>query len=75
MWPLPILALLYWDARRLVPYSLRLARIGILSIVALIIPYGVYSAIHGPSYWLPGMDTKLIVKYLMLLGSDCLQES
>jgi hypothetical protein len=45
--PLPLLALLYWEAPRIVPYATKIARGGILCTAALILPEMIYASLYG----------------------------
>jgi hypothetical protein len=47
LWPLAILALLYWQAPWIVPYAVKLARGGILFTAILILPALIYASVYG----------------------------
>jgi hypothetical protein len=47
LWPLAILALLYWQAPWIVPYAVKLARGGILLTAILILPALIYASLYG----------------------------
>src|SRR3974390_466493 len=51
LWPETLLALLYWDTPRIVPYATKLARVGILCSGALILPGLVYASLYGWPTW------------------------
>ena len=61
LWPLALLALLYWEAPKVVPHSVKLARAGILCTAALIIPALLYSSLYGWPSWSPGLSTHVLV--------------
>lgn len=47
LWPLALLALLYWQANWIVPHTIKLARRGILFTAILILPALIYATLHG----------------------------
>lgn len=47
LWTLPLLALLYWEAPRIVPYAAKIARRSILLTAALMLPASVYTSLYG----------------------------
>jgi hypothetical protein len=51
LWPLALLAFLYWEVPRILPYAVRLARGGIICTGVLILPYLVYASLHGVPHW------------------------
>lgn len=61
LWPLALLALLYWEAPRIVPYSSRFARVGIMGTTALLLPYLIYASLYGVPRWSPDLGTRVEV--------------
>jgi hypothetical protein len=61
LWPLALLALLYWEAPKVVPNTVKLARVGILGTAALMIPGLVYASLYGLSSWSPEVSTHVLV--------------
>ena len=47
LWPLALLAFLYWGAPWIVPYAVKLARGGILLTAILILPALIYASLYG----------------------------
>jgi hypothetical protein len=47
LWPLALLALLYWEAPTIVPYAVKLARVGTLLTTILILPALIYASLFG----------------------------
>ena len=51
LWPLPLFLLLYWDAPRIVPYAVKIARGSILFTAVLVLPSLVYASLYGWPSW------------------------
>ena len=54
LWPLALLALVYWDARKLVPYATKVARCSVLLSGALVTPFCLYATFNHVPRWYPG---------------------
>lgn len=50
---LAVLGWLYRDAPKLVPHTVKLARLGIVTVTVLFLPYSIYSTLHGFPSWSP----------------------
>jgi hypothetical protein len=61
LWPLALLALLYWEANRIVPYCSKLARMGIVGTAVLLLPYLVYATLHGVPWWSPEQSAQATI--------------
>ncbi len=66
LWTIALLAFLYWEAPRLVPYATKLARYGIACSAALVLPYVLYSAVYGIPRW--SADQSMAITVLTILG-------
>jgi hypothetical protein len=66
LWPLALLALLYWQAPWIVPNAVKPARRGILFTAILILPALIYATLYGP----PSRSTHIstYIKVLADLG-------
>lgn len=60
LWPLPLLALLYWEAPRIVPYAVKIARGGILCAGALILPAIIHASFYGWHLWQISADKSVL---------------
>jgi hypothetical protein len=61
LWPLVLLALLYWEAPRIVPHSSKFARVAIGCTTALLLPYLVYASLYGAPRWSPELSTQITI--------------
>ena len=63
--PLIVLGWLYRDVPNLVPYTVKLARYGIVTVASLFLPYSIYGAWYGSPSWSPHQPMRLVVIELL----------
>ena len=61
LWPLALLALLYWEAPRIVPYCSKFARVTIACTTTLLLPSLVYASLYGVPRWSPELGAQITI--------------